>query len=644
MAWFKDLAGKAEDLLNQIDQNAAVAFQNEKKEKMNSPSPTWESFQSGSLSCELAETKDSYQETDALAIVVDSGSTTSEQILTTEPYENGFEVPNVPEIITVATNDALEYSTSVRNIDKEMFDDAISVKKVPTDLPQDEQNDQLSEALVTTMHIWQQAETEKTESEKHENSSAKSKSSLMADHAISMRELQNAKTDNELLQRRLTAVETDCNEYKDRVAYLQQQWNTMTKMQTHLRDVNEKMSFLEEILKNTHDIDWHHIQDSDTKNGVIGTNKTVQLLEEFMQIKNEDKGPKEDQKLVKQLGLLHQLLEHFSRKLEVLSVAVKKSETERQEALQLEEIARRDAVVARQDFDQYKLRAQRILQDKERALAQLRGEISDINSGVTPTDDTHYLELQALRHEHEVVCEEVLQLEARLQGMREELCEAERRLATARDTERRLQEALESERRARQAAEDDCRAHIEELRAVREDLFVQQSTLTTKVRDREIELNKLRKQLSQRPVLPSSNDVESRLHSLTHALVQKQSAVETLTAERNAAQLQLEKLEHKHQELLTHIHRSPAGFVNLNDTDDAKAQVPSLFVESPFDTGVTRRVKRAYTTLDAVSIRTGVFLRRYPLARVLVFSYMILLHIWVMVVLFTYTPSAQGGQ
>lgn len=42
---------------------------------------------------------------------------------------------------------------------------------------------------------------------------------------------------------------------------------------------------------------------------------------------------------------------------------------------------------------------------------------------------------------------------------------------------------------------------------------------------------------------------------------------------------------------------------------------------SPLDAGVTKRVKRAYSTLDAFSIRTGVFLRRYPLARVFVFSY-----------------------
>jgi hypothetical protein len=50
MSWLKGLAGKAEDFLNQIDQNAAVALQKEKKE-FSSRGPlltevTWEGQQS----------------------------------------------------------------------------------------------------------------------------------------------------------------------------------------------------------------------------------------------------------------------------------------------------------------------------------------------------------------------------------------------------------------------------------------------------------------------------------------------------------------------------------------------------------------------------------------------------------------------
>lgn len=64
--------------------------------------------------------------------------------------------------------------------------------------------------------------------------------------------------------------------------------------------------------------------------------------------------------------------------------------------------------------------------------------------------------------------------------------------------------------------------------------------------------------------------------------------------------------------------------------------MPSFLIESPFDTGVTRRVKRAYSSLDAVSIRTSVFLRRYPLARILIMFYVVcftFLHLFLLAII-----------
>jgi hypothetical protein len=77
-------------------------------------------------------------------------------------------------------------------------------------------------------------------------------------------------------------------------------------------------------------------------------------------------------------------------------------------------------------------------------------------------------------------------------------------------------------------------------------------------------------------------------------------------------------LQHEYQNWRKNI-----PFNNINDTDDAKALLPSFLMESPFDTGVARRVKRAYSSLDAVGVRIGLFLRRYPLARILVLFYMV---------------------
>lgn len=55
----------------------------------------------------------------------------------------------------------------------------------------------------------------------------------------------------------------------------------------------------------------------------------------------------------------------------------------------------------------------------------------------------------------------------------------------------------------------------------------------------------------------------------------------------------------------------------------AKAKVPHFMLENAFDTTVARRVKRAYTILDSFGLRTGMYLRRYPLLRTILFVYVV---------------------
>lgn len=141
--------------------------------------------------------------------------------------------------------------------------------------------------------------------------------------------------------------------------------------------------------------------------------------------------------------------------------------------------------------------------------------------------------------------------------------------------------------------------------------------------------------------------MSGRVESLTQSLVAKQSSLEALTAERNALRLQLERIEHEYRQLQAQQHhqqnwnpkRAPHTSVNVNDTDDAKARLPMFMQETPFDTRVSRRVKRVYSSLDGVGVQLGVFLRRYPLVRILAIFYVVLLHLWVMVVLCSSTPN-----
>lgn len=157
-------------------------------------------------------------------------------------------------------------------------------------------------------------------------------------------------------------------------------------------------------------------------------------------------------------------------------------------------------------------------------------------------------------------------------------------------------------------------------------------------------MGKLRAKLSQQEAFSTAssgtNNTDDRIYSLTQSLVQKQNSLEMITAERNAIRIQLEKLENQHREtmLLLRQQRLPQ-IINVNDTDDAKSQVPNFMQENPFDTRVARRMKRAYSTLDAAGVRLGVFMRRYPLIRTLVIVYVAVLHLWVMFVLLSSTPN-----
>lgn len=126
---------------------------------------------------------------------------------------------------------------------------------------------------------------------------------------------------------------------------------------------------------------------------------------------------------------------------------------------------------------------------------------------------------------------------------------------------------------------------------------------------------------------------------MTQSLVQKQNSLESITAERNALRIQLEKRDQEHRETMQVMRHQRLHITNINVTDDAKSLVPNFMQENPFDTRVARRMKRAYSSVDAAGVRIGVFLRRYPLIRILVIVYVAILHLWVMFVLLSSTPN-----
>lgn len=298
---------------------------------------------------------------------------------------------------------------------------------------------------------------------------------------------------------------------------------------------------------------------------------------------------------------------------------------------------------AKQELSDYKDKATRILQSKERLIASLRegsgaaGEMAGVSS----------LEYDSVKQERDMFRDELQHSRMTVDSLRVELQDLEGQLQRdsdeANDQIRSLEDNLLVEKRRREEAEHELLKQKQELQYAIEEIHKQKTTYQNCVRDRENEIEKLRNQLTTKSMSSTSeNELESRVRSLTESLIQKQTVLEALSTEKNSLNLQLERLEMQYKDVQASSLRTNTAVVHVHDDDDIRQRLPAFMRETATDTEVTKKMKRAANTIDKLGIRLGVFLRRYPIARVFVILYMVMLHLWVMVVLLTYQPEMHG--
>ncbi|XP_066468281.1 golgin subfamily A member 5 [Tiliqua scincoides] len=298
---------------------------------------------------------------------------------------------------------------------------------------------------------------------------------------------------------------------------------------------------------------------------------------------------------------------------------------------------------AKQELVDYKQKATRILQSKEKLINSLKE-----GSGIEGLDSqtASIMELEELRHERDTQKEEMQKLWGQIQQLRTELQDMEAQQINEAESTREqiqdLQDQIATHRTAKQEAEAELERQKQELRYTEEELYRTKNTLQSRISDREEEIQKLRNQLTNKKLSSSSQlELENRLHQLTETLIQKQTMLESLSTEKNSLVYQLERLE---QQLKTIQGTSANGpSINMAGIDNGEGarmrNVPVLFSDIGNVAGMYGKVRKAASSIDQFSIRLGIFLRRYPIARVFVIIYMALLHLWVMVVLLTYTPE-----
>eukprot|EP00741_Cyanophora_paradoxa_P019151 tig00021123_g18491.t1 len=238
---------------------------------------------------------------------------------------------------------------------------------------------------------------------------------------------------------------------------------------------------------------------------------------------------------------------------------------------------------------------------------------------------------------------EVARRESQVRWM-ETACEALRHEVA--DAEQQAERERGKAQQAAVEAQAGREALGRELEALRRQLGEREAALA----EREATVKGLERRLaSLRPGASSGADLESRLHAMAEHVLQKQSAIENLTAQNRALQLQLEDAARRAREAESggtmytgkgngHVLRDDEELggggaprrrlVAGRDKEDRFVRTEDRFAAI----AANPRLRRPAEVLDLASQHVVNVLRGNPTARMALLVYAILLHVWVIYV------------
>ncbi|NXH10376.1 GOGA5 protein, partial [Bucco capensis] len=726
MSWLADLAGKAEDLLNRVDQGAASAlskrdtassavYDNKNSDSANEYSELCQhtgelKYQTSSKAAYISSAADNIKHQKATILA----GTANVKAARRTSSEVASPVENVPT--TRAASHFVRRKKSEPD-DELLFDFLNSSEKEPNgkmDSKKEKtkahvlQNHSRTSSISSASTSTQSAKTTEDNSIRSQGNetsdssdsglgaqgdgvkdsslSAVTNPSLSANDDCKSHELSNLRLENQLLRNEVQSLnqemasliqrsketQEELNKSRERV----EKWNVdhsksdrmvrelrarvddlteavgakdsqLAVLKVRLQEADHLLSARTEALEALQTEKSRIIQDH--SEGSSLQNQALQTLQE--RLRDADSALKREQESYKQMqnefaARLSKMEAERQNLAEGITVADRKYLDEKRRADELQQqvkLTKNHLESAKQELTDYKQKATRILQSKEKLINSLK-EGSGIEGLDSNTAST--MELEELRHERDTQREEIQKLMGQIQQMRTELQDMETQQVSeaesVRDQLQDLQEQIAAHKMAKQEAEAELERQKQELRYTEEELYRTKNTLQIRIKDREEEIQKLRNQLTNKALSSSSQtELENRLHQLTETLIQKQTMLESLSTEKNSLVYQLERLEQQLKAIQGTSTNGPS--INMAGIDGAEGarmrNVPVLF--SDMDTnmaGMYGRVRKAASSIDQFSIRLGIFLRRYPIARVFVIIYMALLHLWVMIVLLTYTP------
>ncbi|XP_047719086.1 golgin subfamily A member 5 isoform X2 [Prionailurus viverrinus] len=727
MSWFADLAGKAEDLLNRVDQGAATALSRKENTgnityNKNADYPELQqntdlTYQTGSKAAYISSAADNIRNQKATLLAgtanVKVGSRTS--VETSHSVEN-TSVPRPSsqfvrrkksepddELLFDFLNSSQKEPTGRVEIKKERsktpvlqssrtasvgsVNTSVTTVKTVEENPSRSQGDETSNNSDSGHEVQEDSSKENVSSsaactdhnpaptpdgKSHELSNLRLENQLLRNEVQSLNQemaslLQRSKeTQEELNKARARVEKWNVDHSKsDRITReLRAQVDDLTEavaakdsqlgvLKVRLQEADQLLSSRTEALEALQSEKSRIMQDH--SEGSSLQNQALQTLQE--RLHEADAARKREQESCKQMqnefaARLNDMEAERQNLAEAVTLAERKYSDEKKRVDELQQqvkVFKSNLESSKQELIDYKQKATRILQSKEKLINSLKE-----GSGFEGLDSStaHSVELEELRHEKELQKEEIQKLMGHIHQLRSELQDMEAQQVSeaesAREQLQDLQDQIAGQKASKQELEAELERQKQEFHYIEEDLYRTKNTLQSRIKDREEEIQKLRNQLTNKTLSNSSqSELENRLHQLTETLIQKQTMLESLSTEKNSLVFQLERLE---QQVNSASGSSNNGSsINMSGVDNGEGtrlrNVPVLFNDTETNlAGMYGKVRKAASSIDQFSIRLGIFLRRYPIARVFVIIYMALLHLWVMIVLLTYTPEMHHDQ
>ncbi|GAB5573114.1 golgin subfamily A member 5 isoform X1 [Prionailurus iriomotensis] len=705
MSWFADLAGKAEDLLNRVDQGAATALSRKENTgnityNKNADYPELQqntdlTYQTGSKAAYISSAADNIRNQKATLLAgtanVKVGSRTS--VETSHSVEN-TSVPRPSsqfvrrkksepddELLFDFLNSSQKEPTGRVEIKKERsktpvlqssrtasvgsVNTSVTTVKTVEENPSRSQGDETSNNSDSGHEVQEDSSKENVSSsaactdhnpaptpdgKSHELSNLRLENQLLRNEVQSLNQemaslLQRSKeTQEELNKARARVEKWNVDHSKsDRITReLRAQVDDLTEavaakdsqlgvLKVRLQEADQLLSSRTEALEALQSEKSRIMQDH--SEGSSLQNQALQTLQE--RLHEADAARKREQESCKQMqnefaARLNDMEAERQNLAEAVTLAERKYSDEKKRVDELQQQVKAfksNLESSKQELIDYKQKATRILQSKEKLINSLKE-----GSGFEGLDSStaHSVELEELRHEKELQKEEIQKLMGHIHQLRSELQDMEAQQVSeaesAREQLQDLQDQIAGQKASKQELEAELERQKQEFHYIEEDLYRTKNTLQSRIKDREEEIQKLRNQLTNKTLSNSSqSELENRLHQLTETLIQKQTMLESLSTEKNSLVFQLERLE---QQVNSASGSSNNGSsINMSGVDNGEGtrlrNVPVLFNDTETNlAGMYGKVRKAASSIDQFSIRLGIFLRRYPIARVFVIIYM----------------------